>query len=490
MSDNRVPIEMRMESLRRETNVAYTQNGAISNASSLDALVDFFGKGGSVDKDTFLDLYRKAYAQNPTYAVRILFYMRDVRGGQGVRDNFRAALKETPNADVLIDFVPEYGRWDDLYALAETKYANKVFQTMFDQLQIDMNLSKPTLLAKWLKSENTSSPESRRLGRLTRKAFDMTPRQYRKTLSELRNKLNIVEREISSNNIEKITYEHVPSQAMKRYYKLFFKKDEERFQSYLESVKKGEKKINASTLYPHQIAEKILTGKERNSETLDLLWDNLPDYIDDYEPTIAVVDTSGSMERGTGSTRPIDVSVSLGLYFAERNKGPFKDYFITFSERPQVQKIQGDTLTQKIDSIHRANWGMSTNFQAVFQMILEHAVKNNIDQKDMIKRVFVISDMQFNSAEGDYYSRGNKTNFQAVDLMYEEAGYKRPDMVFWNVNGDYGNDTPVTVDDTGTLLVSGYSPSILKHAMNSEVITPLDIVMDVVESDRYRMISL
>jgi hypothetical protein len=279
-----------------------------------------------------------------------------------------------------------------------------------------------------------------------------------------------------------IPYEHVPSRAMKLYTKAFTKNDKDRFVQYLEDVKAGKKTIKASTLYPYDIVHELfhkLEVDETELNSLQAQWEALPDYLKDSTEKngIVVADVSGSMWG-----RPIEVAISLALYFSERNKGTFKDYFLTFSESPELVKVYGKNLLEKINNVSNANWGMSTNLQSIFDLILKTAVKYNTKEEDMPSKIFIVSDMQFNMAISD----NRKTNFEVIDEKYKAAGYKRPVLVFWNVNAS--SDSPVTKDEKGTFLVSGCSPSILKNAMNTTAVTPIDLMLEVLNSERYSKI--
>ena len=252
----------------------------------------------------------------------------------------------------------------------------------------------------------------------------------------------------------------------------------------------GEEKINASTLYPYDIVKKVRNSFEIDIKTYDALWNALPNYIESEENAIAVVDTSGSMFSGNESVAPIDVSLSLGLYFAERMTGKFHNYFLTFSSEPRMQKIQGTDIAKKIANLQKAKWGMNTDLMKTFRVLLKTAIEKDVPENEMPTKLFIISDMQFDRAcswRGWGREHPETTNFEAIERDYEAAGYKRPDLVFWNVNAF--SDTPVTKDEKGTFLVSGCSPSILKHAINTIAQTPIELMLEVLNSERYSNIA-
>lgn len=331
--------------------------------------------------------------------------------------------------------------------------------------------NKVSLLSKWISSENTSSSETRAQGRKIREYLGWTPKQYRKTLTALRSHLNVLEQKMSAGDWNSINFETVPSKASLIYRKAFKKRDGARYQSYLDSVKKGEKKINAAALFPYEIVSKV-TGYS-SDDTVDVLWDALPNYLEGNERNIlCVCDCSGSM-CGT----PMNVSISLGIYTAERNKGPFAGYFITYSDNPILQKVIGDTLTQKVRNLQSQN-AYSTNLQAVFDMLLSHAVKNKVKQSDMPEQVLVITDCEFNSTQN-----GN-TNLDALKVKYKAAKYEMPQLVFWNVNSTQ-NNVPATANEKNVLLVSGSSPSVFKTLLSGKQHTPVDQMIETLNQKIY-----
>lgn len=452
--------------LGSEMNKTHTENGAVTLRSTTDPLVDFFALAGATRKnpELGLDLFKKAFAKDKQIAVRTLFYLRDVRGGQGERMLFRNCLQylaenEKEISDKIVSFVPEYGRWDDIFGL----HTETIIPLIKKQLEEDVKNETPSLLAKWLPSENTSSEKTKTLARGMRKALGMSAKEYRKTLSGLRKKIRLVEHNMSKNEWAGIEYRKVPSQASLKYRKAFNRHDETRYQNYLQSVTEGKEKINTSTLYPYQVYKAV------NTPGAEQLWSNLPDYTQGKN-AIVVADVSCSMMGD-----PMAVSVSLALYFAERNTSIFKDHFITFSGEPTLQKINGSTLRDKINSIERAEWGMNTNIQKVFDCVLNASRSSD----DVPETIYIISDMEFDSCTG-----GN-TNFEDIKAKYSAREMKMPNLVFWNVDAR-NKQVPVEQNENGVTLVSGLSPSTFKLAV--ENLSPYELVMQVVNSDRYATI--
>jgi hypothetical protein len=244
-------------------------------------------------------------------------------------------------------------------------------------------------------------------------------------------------------------------------------------------------------LYPYDIASKVLAGER--SQQLDLQWESLPDYMDGKPMNgLVIADVSGSMDG-----KPMEMSVSLAAYIAERNPHEvWRNRFLTFSDTPELIEMRGSTISEKLHNISRANWGGTTNFQATFDLILGHALRENVPPSDMPEILICVSDMQFDHADrAGYFNRGGMfgdipvgpTNFEAIDAKYRAAGYKRPDLVFWNVNAR--SDQPISMNDKGVCLVSGASPSILKSVLSGRVISPLDIMLETLESERYAVIE-
>ena len=510
-----------LNGLENATNYTYTEKGAVTHTTSGSALLDMFAMGAAMRKRSNEDvilMFRKAFAENPIYALKCLFYIRDVRGGQGERRFFRVCMRDlaingTETARKMLAHFPIYGRWDDLYTFIGTPLENDAFEFMKNQLALDVESKTPSLLAKWLKSENTSSEKSRKLGNKTRIAFGMNHKQYRKTLAILREKINIVERLMSENRWDEIEFDKIPSRAGMIYKNAFAKHDIERIQanasvqSYVDFVKDDTKKVNAKDLYPYECVAEALkifrTGSYYNMRGLPALddpqrlavnkyWANLADYFNESTFNgIAVVDTSGSMV-GNEAAAPLNVAISLGLYCAEKAKGPFAGNYISFASRPQLIKTEGVDFVDKVQRIYRTNLVDNTNIEAVFGLLLDTAIMNNCSQDEIPENVIIISDMEFDSARGVYRSWNRTSNLPQETLMegiernWKASGYKMPNLIFWNVDARQ-NNIPMTVKD-GISFVSGMSPSIFKQIMTGK--TAYDLMYEVLDGERYKEITL
>ncbi len=467
-----------LDELQKATNRATTENGGATNASTLDPCLDFFALGASKrnDIDSAVRLFVKAYAKDKTTALRTLFYFRDIRGGQGERDIFRACMEELSAidpavADNMLEFIPEYGRWDDLlYHRAANGVAVKIVK---EQLLKDAKTDTPSLLGKWMPSENASSEVTRKAAQNWAKSLGLKPSQYRKMLSKLRAKIDILERKMSDKKWMDIKYENVPSQAFRKHTAAFDRNDHERYQEFIGAVNKGEKKVNTSTV---TTAEVIQNVKKGDNNSANAIWKSLDNFVPEDLNAIVVADVSGSMMG-----RPMEISTSLALYFAERNKGYFANKFITFSERPQLVEVLGETLTEKLRNIESADWWGNTNIERTFDALLAAAVASG-DTENVPRVIYIISDMEFDQCA----TGADETAFENAKRKWKEAGLELPTVVFWNVDARSDN-TPATKFDTNVTLVSGSNQSAFRFAMEGK--TPEQLMHEVIDSDRYKQIK-
>lgn len=480
------------EVMREESKWTKTENGADVKNTTDSALLDMFATIGSMrsrSEDEIIQKFELAFQEDQLGAMRCLFYARDIRGGLGERRVFRVLLpyiaeKHTDVLNKNIGFISEYGRWDDFYSLIGTKSEEKAWDVIATQLlkdKVNMQTDKPcSLLAKWLKKSDASSQNTRKLGIYTAKKLGMSVYDYKRLCVKLRKYIDVVEQRMSAKQWDTINYPAVPSRAMMNYRKAFARHDEERFNEYLNKVQSGEQKINSATLYPYDIVEKILYHNE-DSKVLEAQWVNLPDYVDGDVNAVVMADVSGSM---TG--RPMATSVGLALYFAERNKGAYHNLFMTFSGNPQFVSVKGNTITEKIRFISRANWQMDTDLEKALLKILDVAIKNHCSQEEMPKSLIVISDMEIDWCT----NQKHRENFyDYVSRVYEEHGYKIPNVVFWNANSRHD----VFLADKhrkGVQLVSGQSASAFKNLIGCVDQTPIEMMYSVLNSERYQAIQI
>ena len=493
-----------------KNNISVTENGALGFKTSGKALLDLNFAVSSLRSATEAQIEQKfaaALGENFALTVIWLFFARDVRGGLGERRLFRVCMRYlarnfTDVALKLLPLIAEYGRWDDLVDLAADNAAvSAVIAIIRDQLTADMkNLAqnKPvSLLAKWLPSENTSSHDTRELAHRVRGALGITPRQYRVMLSALRKKIGVIERQMSASQWDEIKYSAVPSRANLIYNSAFLRHDETRRRDYLAKLKTGEEKINASVLFPHDIVHKYAHTLGVD-ESLEALWKALPNTVPDGAETIVVADGSGSMTTNVGGTSvtAMDVADALAIYFAERLPVPFKNRYITFSATPKLVNLAGaGTLRDKLRIARQNNEVANTNIEAVFDLILDTAVKNHLVQAQLPKNILIISDMEFDTAtvdSGDFWWSGrrnthfrnpSKTLFQEIGRKFSAHGYRMPRLVFWNVNSRTGT-IPVKENDLGVALVSGFSPNVARMVMSGKL-DPFDALVETLQSPRY-----
>ena len=459
------------------TKNARTANGAITNSTSLNKCLDFFSIAGNHREN--VESFEAAFGEDPQLAMRILFWSRDCRGGAGARKNFITIMKklqlERPAVfSKVFKFIPEFGYWKDVYHLNPTP---EVIKFIADTL---VNESDHSLCAKYC-------PRKGAWFYYLRKEFNMTPAEFRHFIVS---KTQVVENFMCANKWSSIEYKEVPSVAGLRYKNTFIKHDNERYNQYIQNVLSNKTKINSSVLYPNDIYHnyKYQSNGAISTDAIKAMWDNLPNFMEGCKDRILpVCDVSGSM-YGT----PMEVSVALGCYISERNEGPFKDAFITFSSKPELQILSGDIIS-RFNQLSNAHWGMNTNLQAVFDLILNRAQETNMAQELMPTKLLIISDMHFDMAVGTanywYGYTPEPTNFEAIKAKYAAAGYEMPGIIFWNVNGDAGN-VPATMRDQNVGLVSGYSPSILKSVLQAKVLSPIELMLNTVNVERYSVISL
>lgn len=482
--------------LKNQTNFTYTQNGAIAKLTTNSAIVDFFSTAGVMRHSTAnekIQLFSRSFSEDALITLKMLFYFRDVQKGQGERQLFRDILKHlaTTKSGIVvrnIELIPYFGRWDDIYELFNTPCEKQALELIKKQLYTDIKNDKVSLLAKWLKSENASNKETIKIAQKIREYLKLSPRSYRQVLSALRKKIDIVETKLTNKDYVNIDYSKVPSCAGKRYIKAFLKNDNERYTDFIQSVIKGENKINAGVLYPYDIVKQIINDTylhPREEMALDAMWRNLPNYVDDSSNTLAVIDTSGSMT--CEGAMPLSIAISLGIYFAERNKGEFMNYFISFSHNPRLIKIEGDDIASKVRWIMQHEEIADTNIEKVFDLLLNIAVKRNLQQSELPSRIIIISDMQFNDAVAG--ESDTCTLFQYITKKWNAKGYIIPNLIFWNASSE-GETFPMTVDDAGVQFVSGASPSLFQSILKNEFVSPLQVVYDTVNVERYSKVTL
>lgn len=462
---------------------SYTENGAVTHSTTGHSVLDFFFNApvsrNKSDKD-LVAAYAKAYNEDRDLALRALLWSRDILKGAGERRLFRTCLlwlidKHIDDAYLVMGRSMEdgIGRWDDIFVAMNTEAEEYALQLFVNAL-----LNKDRLAAKW-------APRKGEIAHKLRSYMQLSPKDYRRLVVGLS---NTVEQQMCANLWDEIEYSHVPSVAHSRYRKAFGRHSKERYVAYLNRVKdpNSSEKINAKAIFPHDVIRpSMLMGYGPGMSSLEIQaaetqWYALPDYVDGDESILPVIDVSGSMTSRVGPTTLVnclDVAVTLGLYVSERLKSAFKDHFVTFSTTPKLQYVTG-SVVDRMQTICRSKWDMSTNLIGVFELILQTAKKHRLSQEDLPTKVLILSDMEFDSAV-----RGG-TNFDTIDKMYQAAGFTRPQLVFWNIQSRSDSNFPVKQGTAGTALISGFSPAILSSVMSGEL-EPLKVVAKTLRSPRY-----
>ena len=467
-------------------NSTTTENGMTTNTTSLNANVDLFFKAGAMrvaDSEDIISLVSKAWNEDPTTCLKIIFWARDVRGGAGERRFFKIAFsylieKDPTGLASMMELIPEYGRWDDLKAFEDTVGEDLAIAMIENALR-----NKNALCAKWMPRKGSFAAK-------IRKFMGISPKSYRKLLVGL---TNVVETQMCAKEWDEINFEHVPSLAMSRYGMAFTKNAQDSFGKYVQSLKKGEAKINTGAIYPYDVTKALYKNDAAEEQ-----WRALPNFLEgNTEKILPLVDVSGSMGVSCGGNLTcMDVAISLGLYISERNEGPFKDHFLTFSSNPELQHLTGD-LKDRFRQMQSADWGMSTNLEKAYKLILDQAVKHNISQEEMPTQILVLSDMEFNQATNQREeilgwgeqdkNTWNPTAQEMVEKMFTDAGYKVPNIIYWNIQSRNGN-VPVRFDKSGTALISGFSPSIMTSLLGGVEMSPVSIMMETIGKERYSQI--
>ena len=489
---------MFLEELRKEENLTYTENGALTNRSTNSYCLDLFATIGALrnaEDNEIISRFIKAYTEDRNMAMKILFFARDIRGGLGERRVFRSILKwlSVHEADSLrknIANVPEYGRFDDLLSLIDGPCEKDMLSFIKEQLDKDLAALKTgdtvSLLAKWLPSVNTGNKDTVKSAKKLAKAMGFSDAEYRKVLVSLRAEIKLIENYLREKDYS-FSYEKQPSKALYKYRQAFFRNDQDRYCAFLEKAESNPSVMNTGTLTPYDVIRPIMYRAEAEIEiseeerrSMDITWKALPDYTG-AENALAVVDGSGSMYCGFGYT-PATVAQSLGIYFAEHNKSCFHNHFITFSENPRLVEVKGRDIVEKLRYCMSFDECANTDLQRTFDLILKTAIQNRAKQEELPEKLYIISDMEF-----DYCANhAEMTNFECAKKKFAKYGYKLPQIVFWNVESR-NRQQPVTKNEQGVALVSGTSPQIFSM-LSKGILDPYSFMLETLSSERYERI--
>lgn len=491
----------------------HTEKGAVSlpTTQPLDAservggrLNLFFKAVRGLGETDLHRLLAEAWTESPLDTLRIVCQTRDCRGGKGERLLFRQMMQWVARQDPAsvacnMHLIPLYGRWDDVL------FVPGGVDFMARQLQKDQKALKErpdaniTLAAKWAPTERHALDKKHKLvARLVQALFPEAPATatssrtlYRKMyLSPLRAHLNVVERVMCAREWDTIDYSHVPSRAMKNYRHAFERHDEVRFGEWKTALARDDKttddgrvvKVNADQVFPHELV-KVYLNQTSPDTVVEEQWKALQAklaQLGTLDRSVCVCDVSSSMDG-----EPMLVSIALGLLISSVTAEPFRNQIITFETTPRFHHVQGDTLAARVACLKGAPWGGTTNLQAVFDRILERAKRFRVADRDMPKRLYIFSDMQFDVACGE----NTHTNFEALDAKFRQAGYTRPQIVFWNLRGNTPDEFPVTANEHGVSMLSGFSTSLLKSLLDGADLTPWGVLRKILDQPRYSAIT-
>ncbi len=480
-----------LQFLKNAQNRTRTENGAMTLRTTGDECLNLFATIGALRNaadEEITTRFLRAYAENPDLAMKTLFYARDIRGGLGERRVFRTILvwlasNEPASLRRNLPYVSEYGRWDDLLALLDTPACAEAEALLRNQFNADMaalRAGRPvSLLGKWLPSVNAHNEDTVRNAKMLARSFGMTEAQYRKALSALRQAVRIIENNLRERDYT-FDYAQQPSRAMFKYRRAFLRNDEERYRAFMQKVEKGDAVLHTGALMPYDIVQAAYKAAPSERASLNATWNAMEDFTGD-ENALVVADGSGSMY--CGQPLPAAVAQSLAIYFAQHNKGAFRNHFITFSTNPQLVELKGADIVEIVRYCRTFNEVADTNIQRVFELILETAVRNHLPQKELPTTLYIVSDMEFNYCTRD----SSMTNFEYAGKLYRQHGYRLPRIVFWNVQSR-NRQQPVSMNEQGVALVSGCTPRIFSQVMSGEM-DPMRNMLNVLESERYAVIK-
>lgn len=503
------------EAAKGKSNLTTTENGAVALTTTGSALIDLFGVIGAMrtrGEEDILSMFKAAFKEDRTLAIKMLFYCRDCRGGLGERRTFKTILRwlAAVHPEIIrknLDNIVYYGRWDDLYALVATPCEKDMWNLIRAQWIEDAanyRKGKPiSIMTKWLKSCNTSSPASRAMGRRTAIQLGLREPEYRRALSRFRAHLNVCERNMSAKEWQKIVYSEVPSYAMKRYRAAFDRNDTDRFTDYRIGLQRkmddgtiSSKDIKSTVMYPMDIVHEYFTHQDKNfayrptlmtmdDPILEAQWQTLPNYITGENNILVMADVSGSMMGN--NMQPIAASIGLATYFAERNHGAYHNLYMSFSSFPSFLSLDGHwTLRDKINAVMATEVGYSTNLEKAFREILNMAKINRIAPEDMPKALVVISDMEIDS-----YGRDSSAFYFLNEMgrQFAAAGYELPRIVMWNVEAR-ANHYHATVNDQKVKFVSGFSASTFRDIIKTLDSNPYDSMVEILMDERYERVKI
>ena len=474
-----------MDNLINQNRKTVTTNGDVAYSTTLNANLDFFGSAGSipVNKNNvpheFMNLFTKAYREDSETALKNALYYRDIRGGLGRREGYRQILVYLAKTNVedfkrLVVLTAMYGRYDDLTKIVwllpneAQAFLVEFISTVFKEDLANVASGNITLLGKWMPSANTKVVVTRQLGLFWAARLRMSEREYRKALSQLRSKINIIETKLTKRDYT-FDYSKIPSRAMMKYTQAFIRNDEVRYNEFKNQISDNPSVVakKVAQLYPYEIIRNL----DSDRQLAEALWSAYPQ--DKFDGNIIVVrDGSGSMYGGYDDANPIEIADSMAIYTAERLTGKFKNRFITFSNRPQLVDLSKvKTLKDKVELLHEHNEIANTNMSATMKLIYDSSL--GLPVEEQLDTILIISDMQFDA--------GVRNCSESVMDSWKEkfinSDLKWPEIVYWNVN--QSKVTFPTSKYDNVKLVSGFSKSVLEDVMTNETTSATEYMMKV-----------
>lgn len=523
------------QALEPEYNQSITEKGAVGFRTTGDQLLDMNFKISSYRAMTYPEfasaidddigkfvskLTPDNFKEEFTLLIKWIFYVRDCRGGLGERRMFRKCiyslighlenmmelgafsdLISSIDLESFVEMIPEYGRWDDLISLIGVVYdtpgaspfavelANAGLRIIKRTLDKDLHSDHPSLLAKWMPSENASSAATQRRARLMIKELFVTPKHYRRMLTQLRAKIKIVETQMSENKWDEISYESVPSKANLKYSNAFMRHDTDRRTKYIYNLSQGSAKVNAKVLAPYEIIYRVSRDLV-NQDLYEAMWNELLNtHAQSDKRAIVVADQSGSMSWSTidpkSNVTPSDVAQSLAIYLSDRLTGEFHNRFISFGSQPSIVDLNNLSLRIKVNMIKRYDSCGSTDIKKVFDLIRETGVKYHISQEDMPDSVVILSDMEFDSYHGPL-TDCDEPLMRIIESEYKDAGYEMPEVIYWNL----GSRTQTIPEIRGHIkLISGFSANLYEMVVDGEIDMKKSL-MKILNGPRYDKISV
>lgn len=507
-------------------NLTVTENSDKAYSTTGSKCLDFFTRiTRSATVPDYVPAFFETIREDFDAGFKLLFNLRDIRGGKGeklIPIVLMVCLKNmlpTDSYKLLLEKYVTYGCWKDVLKIAEinarlqlelnpamktTDIDNNIeFNLFAKQLKIDydlllnaeLNSDKKkvaiTLCAKWAPSEKThfNLAPIHAADRI-RKIMHLKPKAYRLMLSKMRAHLEILERLMSTNQVELIDFEKIPSIAMSKMKKSFARdtnsaglKSEVRvklhqsYEQYLSKLTTGKAKVNIKGLQPHELITTYLRkGVVEIDPLVEAQWSTLVEKTKEagtFKNTIAIVDTSGSMDG-----QPLQVSIAMGILVAECSNSEEKKV-ITFNETPRWHNLEGSNLREKVNCMDYKDWGGSTNLRKVFELILADAVKVELPVDQMVSTLIIFTDMQFDSVG----SRDDKwqSTFEYATELFTIHGYNLPKIVCWNLRTSSTKSLPATKDEENYVMLSGFSSELLKHVITGESFTPISMMNHVLE---------